>query len=113
MSSIPEYHCGPIGPNAGPNTNEGSASCGYYLSPSSMMAVGCTGAYYHWTPNPVALGIVMVFSAWLFTNTFFGCDLGPVQARTTAPNRRMTPRWVSFSTDPPVPLPVSTTSRPL
>ena len=32
-----------------------------------MMIVGCTGAYYHWTPNPVALGIVMVFSAWLFT----------------------------------------------
>lgn len=32
-----------------------------------MMIIGCTGAYYHWTPNPVALGIVMVGSAWLFT----------------------------------------------
>lgn len=37
------------------------------LQTAVMMIVGGTGAYYHWTPNPVALGIVMVFSAWLFT----------------------------------------------
>jgi hypothetical protein len=32
-----------------------------------MIVVGVTGVIYEWTPNPVALGIVMVFSAWLFT----------------------------------------------
>lgn len=31
--------------------------------------VGWTGLYYEWTTNHVALGIVMVFSAWLFTKT--------------------------------------------
>ena len=28
-----------------------------------MMAVGCTGIYYEWTPNRVALGVVMVGAA--------------------------------------------------
>ena len=32
-----------------------------------MIAVGCTGIYYEWTPNRVALGIVMVGAAWLAT----------------------------------------------
>ena len=32
-----------------------------------MIIVGVTGTVYEWTPNKVALGIVMVFSAWVFT----------------------------------------------
>lgn len=32
-----------------------------------MIAVGWTGIYYEWTPNPVALGIVSVGAAWLVT----------------------------------------------
>ena len=32
-----------------------------------MMAVGCTGIYYEWTPNRVALGIIMVGAAWWAT----------------------------------------------
>src|SRR5262249_22888384 len=32
-----------------------------------MIAVGWTGIYYEWTPNPVALGIVCVGAAWLAT----------------------------------------------
>jgi hypothetical protein len=32
-----------------------------------MIAVGWTGIYYQWTPNNVALGIVMVAAAWLAT----------------------------------------------
>ena len=32
-----------------------------------MIAVGWTGIYYEWTPNPVALGIVMTAAAWLAT----------------------------------------------
>src|SRR5262245_5512247 len=32
-----------------------------------MIAVGWTGIYAQWTPNNVALGIVMVGAAWLAT----------------------------------------------
>ena len=32
-----------------------------------MIAVGWTGIYYEWTPNPVALGIVMVGAAYIVT----------------------------------------------
>jgi hypothetical protein len=32
-----------------------------------MIAILCTGIYYEWTPNPVALGIVAVAGAWLAT----------------------------------------------
>src|SRR5262249_4405557 len=33
-----------------------------------MVAVGCTGIYYEWTPNRVALGVVMVGAAWCRPN---------------------------------------------
>lgn len=32
-----------------------------------MIAVGWTGIYYQWTPNPYVLGIVSVGAAWLAT----------------------------------------------
>src|SRR5215831_9204280 len=32
-----------------------------------MIAVGWTGIYYEWTPNRVALGILMVGAAWVAT----------------------------------------------
>jgi hypothetical protein len=32
-----------------------------------MMAIGSAGIYWHWTPNPVALGVVIILGAWLAT----------------------------------------------
>jgi hypothetical protein len=37
-----------------------------------MIAVGWTGIYYEWTPNNVALGIVMVGAAWFATKAVLG-----------------------------------------
>ena len=37
-----------------------------------MIIVGVTGEVYKWTPNKVALGIVMVFSAWVATRIVSG-----------------------------------------
>jgi hypothetical protein len=39
----------------------------YLFQSTIMIAVLWTGMYYHWTPNPVALGVVAVGSAWLAT----------------------------------------------
>jgi len=37
-----------------------------------MIGVGWTGLYYQWTPNNVALGIVMVAAAWWATKIVSG-----------------------------------------